>query len=295
MTDRLPPTAADRAGRYIDQREGYRAFVPAPLPPNPSLNMTSTLQALLRKPTSSRPPGRFSAHPAKPGPVRADVRAQGGGTIQPDRRYRKHQGDLLEAEAKIYSPSRPKDVQEVFNYVDAMNLGLQRLTDIPVSVRLIREIHRRLLRGVRGSDQTPGELRTRQDWIGPAGCPIGDATFVPSPIHVVPNALSDLENLLHASDDLPLLIRVGPAHSQFETIHSFLDGNGRMGRLQITFLLVEGKALQKPVLYLSHFFKRNRQSTTILSNQCVTLVIGKEGSNSFCEVWQRSNRESFVR
>src|SRR5690606_26580469 len=130
---------------------------------------------------------------------------------------------------------------------------------LPVSVRLIREIHEKLLEGVRGSHLTPGELRTSQNWIGPSGCSLNEATFVPPPAHEVPNLLADLEKFLHAESGLPLLIRIGLAHAQFETIHPFLDGNGRVGRLLITFLLCEQKVLTKPVLYLSHFFKRHRQ------------------------------------
>ncbi len=168
--------------------------------------------------------------------------------------------DVLAAEAQVLSSTRPRDVAEVVNYVNAMNYGLKRLRDLPVSVRLIREIHRRLLRNVRGSHLTPGELRTSQNWIGPAGCTIGEATFVPPPPRAVPDALGGLERFLHADDDVPTLIKVGLAHAQFETIHPFLDGNGRVGRLLITFLLTERRILQQPVLYISHYFAAHRQS-----------------------------------
>jgi Fic family protein len=147
----------------------------------------------------------------------------------------------------------------VINYVAAMNHGLDRLRDLPVSVRLIREIHARLLSGVRGSHLTPGELRQSQNWIGPAGCGLSDAAFVPPPPHEVPDALGRLERFLHQDETLPLLIRIGLAHAQFETIHPFLDGNGRVGRLLITFLLCEQGVLQRPVLYLSHYLRRHRQ------------------------------------
>ena len=166
--------------------------------------------------------------------------------------------DLLSAEAKILYPTTPQDVSEVVNYVDAMNHGLRRLTKLPVSVRLIREIHARLLAGVRGSHLTPGDLRTTQNWIGPGGCTLNEATFVPPPPQEVATALGALERFIHAPSPLPLLVKIGLAHAQFETIHPFLDGNGRVGRLLITFLLCEQKVLLKPVLYLSHFFKRNR-------------------------------------
>ena len=168
--------------------------------------------------------------------------------------------DVLEAEAQVLSPTRPRDVSEVVNHVNAMNYGLERLQNLPVSVRLIREIHQRLLHGVRGSHLTPGEVRTSQNWIGPAGCTINEAVFVPPPPHAVPEALGELERFLHTQDDLPTLLKIGLAHAQFETIHPFLDGNGRIGRLLIAFLLTEREVLQRPVLYISHYFARHRQS-----------------------------------
>jgi Fic family protein len=150
-------------------------------------------------------------------------------------------------------------VAEVVNYVRAMNRGLVRLSELPVSVRLIREIHAELLQGVRGSRLTPGELRRSQNWIGPAGAGLNDATFVPPPPEEVPAALNALEAFIHLDDSLPLLVKIGLAHAQFETIYPFLDGNGRLGRLLITFLLCEQRALTKPVLYLSQYFKRHRE------------------------------------
>jgi Fic family protein len=167
--------------------------------------------------------------------------------------------DVLAAEARILSPNRPGDVDEVVNYVGAMNHGLARLAELPVSVRLIREIHAKLLTGSRGSHLSPGELRTSQNWIGPAGCTLAEATFVPPPPHEVPQALADLERFLHSDTPLPLLIKIGLAHAQFETIHPFLDGNGRVGRLLTTFLLCERRVLLLPVLYLSYYLKRYRQ------------------------------------
>lgn len=167
--------------------------------------------------------------------------------------------DLLSAEAQLFpSDSQPRDVNEVINYVGALNFGLQRLKDLPLSARLIREIHERLLHGVRGSRLTPGEFRRSQNWIGPAGSGLGDAVFVPPPPALVPEAMGQLERFLHSQDDLPALIRIGLAHAQLESIHPFLDGNGRVGRLLITFLLTEQGILHKPVLYLSHYFKRRR-------------------------------------
>jgi Fic family protein len=166
--------------------------------------------------------------------------------------------DLLKAEAKIFDSESPRDVAEVLNYVTAMNYGLDRLKELPLSTRLIKEIHTRLLDGVRGQHQQPGEIRRSQNWIGPPGCTLMNARFIPPPHHEVENALGELEKFLHAEDQLPPLIRIGLIHAQFETIHPFLDGNGRIGRLLVTFFLCEKGLLQKPVLYLSHYFKENR-------------------------------------
>lgn len=152
--------------------------------------------------------------------------------------------DVLEADAKIFSRStQSHDFGEVLNYVNAMNYGLKRLQTLPVSVRLIREIHKCLLKDVRGSKCQPGELRTTQNWIGSSGCVLMEATFVPPPPSEVPKALSDWECFLHDNQKMPFLIKVGLAHAQFETIHPFLDGNGRIGRLLITFLLCESDIL----------------------------------------------------
>ncbi|GIW90225.1 MAG: cell division protein Fic [Pirellulaceae bacterium] len=250
---------AARAGRYVQQAAGYRAFLPAPLPPDPPLRMDD-LQAPLAE--ASHALGRLDGSVLTlPDPdlfVLMYVRKEAVLSSQIEGTQSSLQ-DLLAAEARIFSPDRPADVCEVINYVHAMNYGLERLAALPVSVRLIREIHERLLKGVRGSGLTPGELRRSQNWIGPGGCTLNEATFVPPPPDVVPQALSDLERFLHEKDNLPVLVKVGLAHAQFETIHPFPDGNGRVGRLLITFLLCERGVLHKPVLYLSHYFKRYRQ------------------------------------
>lgn len=166
--------------------------------------------------------------------------------------------DLLEVEADVFTGHQPSDVGEVLNYVAAMNHGLSRLNELPVSNRLIREIHEELMKGARGGFANPGEIRTTQNWIGPTGCTLNEASFVPPPPSSVPNALSDLEKFIHGKHDLPALIKIGLVHAQFETIHPFLDGNGRIGRLLVTFLLCEQKILQVPLLYLSYYFKQNR-------------------------------------
>lgn len=250
-----------RAGRYIRQPTGYRAFVPAPLPPQPPLNLDGEIAALLS--TADRALGRLDGSVLTlPNPdlfVFMYVRKEAVLSSQIEGTQSSLQ-DLLAAEAQLFDLGLPRDVDEVLNYVRAMNHGLGRLAELPVSVRLIREIHAQLIEGVRGGRLQPGELRISQNWIGPAGCTLATATFVPPPHHEVPQALSDLERFLHTSDALPPLIKIALAHVQFETIHPFLDGNGRVGRLLITFLLTECGVLHKPVLYLSHYFKQHRQA-----------------------------------
>lgn len=155
---------------------------------------------------------------------------------------------------------RPADVKEVHNYVRALEYGLERLQTLPISLRLIRELHARLMEGVRGEHQTPGEFRRSQNWIGPPGCLLNDATFVPPPPEVMEVALSDLESYLHATPTLPPLVRLGLIHYQFEAIHPFLDGNGRVGRLLIVLLLCAWDLLPQPLLYLSAYFHRHREA-----------------------------------
>ena len=255
-------TSADeaRAGRYVRQASGYRAFMPAPLPPRPPVRIEGDVQARLAEASLAlgRLDGSIQTLPNADLFVFMYVRKEAVLSSQIEGTQSSLE-DLLAAEAKILGPGEgPGDVDEVVHYVRAMNHGLQRLAKLPVSVRLIREIHRVLLEGGRGAGLTPGELRRSQNWIGPAGCTLAEATFVPPPPAQVPAALGALERFLHAKDSVPLLVKIGLAHAQFETIHPFLDGNGRIGRLLITFLLCERQVLQKPVLYLSHYFKRHR-------------------------------------
>jgi Fic family protein len=248
-----------RAGSYQKQLRGYRAFIPARLPPEPPIQLTGELQRLLSQADLAlgRLDGSIQILPNPDLFVLMYVRKEAVLSSQIEGTQSSLQ-DLLAAEAQLYAPEAPKDVDEVINYVAAMNHGLNRLAELPVSIRLIREIHEKLLAGVRGHRLTPGELRVSQNWIGAAGCTLNEATFVPPPPEMVPGALGDLETFLHNEDDLPILIRIGLAHAQFETIHPFLDGNGRVGRLLIAFLLMNSGVLHKPVLYLSHYLKQYR-------------------------------------
>jgi Fic family protein len=150
------------------------------------------------------------------------------------------------------------DVREVQNYVRAMEYGLKRLVELPISLRFIRELHGILMEGVRGGQATPGEFRQSQNWIGPAGATLNEATFIPPPVAEMQECLSELEKFLHSDTKLPPIIQTAMVHYQFETIHPFLDGNGRIGRLLITLLLCQKNVLSRPLLYLSAFFEKHR-------------------------------------
>lgn len=166
-------------------------------------------------------------------------------------------GELLAAEAGAAVTHSPADLREVANYVVALEYGIERLAALPLSLRLVRELHVRLMNGVRGGDAHPGEFRRVQNWIGPPGCGVEDATFVPPPPNELQQLLGEWESFLH-NRTLPPLIQIALAHHQFEEIHPFLAGNGRVGRLLITLFLVERDILPAPLLYLSAFFEATR-------------------------------------
>jgi len=249
----------NRAGQIKPQMGGYSAFLPSPLPPDPPVKMDSELWTILSK--ADRALGRLDgATENLPNPdlfVLMYVRKEAVLSSQIEGTQASLL-DVLEVEAQAFDPRKPSDVAEVVNYVNAMNYGLKILNELPVSNRLIKQIHERLLEGVRGSELNPGSFRTDQNWIGVTGTNIGSAAFIPPPPSEVENCMGELERFFHADINLPILIKVGLIHYQFETIHPFLDGNGRVGRLLITFLLCEKEILKKPLLYISHFFKKNR-------------------------------------
>jgi len=164
--------------------------------------------------------------------------------------------DVFEVQASGETPNA--DVEEVLNYIDALEWGLGQLGELPLGVRLIREMHQRLLSGVRGRERTPGEFRSTQNWIGGSGSTIETASFVPPPPGELPALLADWERYAHESVEVPLLIQNALLHYQFETLHPFLDGNGRIGRLLSVFLLVEHGRLPAPLLYLSTYLERDR-------------------------------------
>src|SRR5271166_5291 len=248
-----------RAGQYVRQVEGYQAFIPAPLPPQPppqidqkTLNLLSRADLALGRldgVTSILPnPDLFVAMFVRQEAVLSSQIEGTQSTLE----------DVLQFEVDEKGADLPKDIGEVVNYVNAIKFGLKRLRDFPLSLRLIREIHGRLLQGVRGGERTPGEFRRTQNWIGPAGCNLHTATFIPPPVHAMNPSLDNLERFLHDTDSFPVLIHCALAHAQFESIHPFIDGNGRVGRLLITFLLCQREILQQPLLYLSSYLKARR-------------------------------------
>ncbi len=256
----MPEQTSTRAGAYVPQLTGYTAFEPKPLPPEPPICWTPELQELLSE--ADRAVGRLdTATGILPNPdlFLAMYVAREAADSSRIEGTQASLTDLLEFRAAVPRVARPSDVEEVSNYVEAMNLGLKLLEDLPVSQRLIREVHGRLLRGARGGDRDPGQFRTVQNWIGGPG-PDGlrGAVFVPPPPQIVPQALTDLERFIHDQTPIPPLVKAALVHAQFETIHPFQDGNGRVGRLLVTFLLCWKGVLQKPMLYLSDFFKRRR-------------------------------------
>jgi len=253
------PADDHRAGRLVSQPSGYRAFIPAPLPPNPPVALDGELLGLLSQADISlgRLDGVVKVIPDPDFFVGMYVRREAVLSSQIEGTQSTLE-DLLEVELEPETQGRHGDVGDIVNYIAAMNHGLSRLDELPLSLRLIREIHAELLRGGRGSRATPGEFRRTQNWIGPAGASLSQATFVPPPVPEMTQALGDFEMFLHSEQQTSLLIMAALAHAQFETIHPFLDGNGRVGRLLITFLLVEGRALRAPLLYLSYYFKLHR-------------------------------------
>lgn len=247
-----------RAGRYVTQSVGYRSFEPKPLPPDPPVEWDADLMRLLSEANLAL--GRLDGLARNlPNPdlfVAMYVRREAVLSSQIEG-TQSSLDDLLAFEIEAPGIVTPVDVAETVNYVKAMNLGLRLLPELPLSRRLIQAIHNELLTGVRGQERHPGRFRTTQNWIGPAGCTIETATFVPPSPDDLPDAFGSLERFLH-DRTLPPLVHAGLAHAQFETIHPFLDGNGRVGRLLIALLLVEQGILTRPLLYLSWFLKQNR-------------------------------------
>ncbi len=243
-------------GRKIRAAGGYSAYVPAPLPP--PLAWSAELAAALS--AADRMVGRLAGEGRRlPNPhllVRPFVRREAvlSSRIEGTQATL---GELLAAEAGAAVERSPEDLREVGNYVVALEYGVERLQKLPPSLRLVRELHEKLMRGVRGDMATPGEFRRSQNWIGPPGATLAGASFVPPPPDQLMDCLGAWEGFLH-DETLPPLVHAALVHSQFEAIHPFLDGNGRVGRLLITLLLVAKEVLPAPLLYLSAWFEATR-------------------------------------
>ena len=246
------------SGRVLRTSKEYWVFIPNPLPP--PINWSNALISALGE--AERNLGRLaSLTDTLPSPhilVRPFIRREAVLSSRIEG-TRASLVDLYQYEsAQLSFLEDTSDVHEVHNYVRAMDYGLERSKTLLVSLRLIREIHRILMENVRGEHLTPGEFRRSQNWIGPAGSTIESATLVPPPVDEMHQALYALEKFIHAPSDIPQLVRAGLIHYQFEVIHPFLDGNGRVGRLLMTLLLIEWGLISEPLLYLSAFFEAHR-------------------------------------
>jgi Fic family protein len=247
-------------GKMVAQPGGFEAFIPAKFPPFENLILPQEVTAKLNEAT--RLLGKLDGimqllpdlefftfmYARKEAALSSEIEGTQATMI-----------DALRAEIERTS-DLPIDVDRILQYIKAMNYGLRRLRELPLSLRLIKEIHQHMMeRTIDASRSAPGDFRKTQNWIG--GATVNSARFVPPPAHLVPNALGDLEAFMHdKKDQIPSLVKTALLHAQFETIHPFLDGNGRVGRLLITFYLCQVGNLEKPVLYLSEFFKRHRNT-----------------------------------
>jgi Fic family protein len=245
------------SGRWIKTRSGYRAFHPDPLPPN--LSWTPSLVRALSD--ADQLLGRLAGEGRRlPNPyllIRPFVQREAVFSSRIEG-TQSTLGELLAAEAGAAVARSPDDLREVGNYVAALEYGITRLKTLPLSIRLVLELHEKLMTGVHGEHATPGELRRSQNWIGPPGSTLAQATYVPPPHEELLDHLGSWEEFLH-DETLPPLVQTALMHYQFEAIHPFLDGNGRVGRLLITLLLMHRGVLPLPLLYLSAFFEATRR------------------------------------
>ncbi|MGL5626926.1 MAG: Fic family protein [Candidatus Rhabdochlamydia sp.] len=248
-----------RSGQYLPQPSGYKAFIPSPLPPIPPIKMDKSLDQLLSDANVALGSLDAMGHllPNVGHIIAMYVRKEALLSSQIEG-TQASLDDVFAHESHL-SIKNIHDVEEVINYIKALNHGLRRLEEFPMSIRLIKEIHSILLSDTRGREKTPGEFKRSQNWIGPAGSTLKNASFIPPPPLDAMDCMGQLELYMHKEKDLPILIACSLIHYQFETIHPFLDGNGRIGRLLITFYLCWKQVMQKPLLYLSYYFKLHRQ------------------------------------
>ena len=249
-----------RMGVTVRQKGGYHAYIPKSLPPDPPLHFDDELHDLLSEADRAlaRLDGMTTVLPNVDLFVAMYVKKEALLSSQIEGTQASLQG-VLEFEADMVPTDDINEVKEVINYIRAMDEGLARTNRDLFSVQILQEIHSILLKGTRGGKKEPGKIRTVQNWIGPVGSNLHSATYVPPPPEKVPELLADLESFIVTDDRIPPLIKIGLVHAQFETIHPFIDGNGRMGRLFITFYLCQKGILARPLLYLSIYLKQHRE------------------------------------
>jgi len=248
----------NRSGVFITQPNGYKSFKPNPLPPKPEIHLNMDLSALLTiaERSLARMDGIAHTLPASNLFIAMYVRKEALLSSQIEGTQASLE-DVFEVESGVKTENI-NDVEEVINYIKSLNYGIQRLEEFPMSLRFIKEIHKILMTGVRGQHKTPGEFRESQNWIGGSGGNINNAVFIPPSVQDMKDAMSDFEKYMH-NNKMADLIDCALLHYQFETIHPFLDGNGRIGRLLITLFLYWKNIISKPLLYLSLYFKQNQQ------------------------------------
>jgi len=250
---------APETGKVITTLKGYLAFIPAPLPPTIKYTPEMVLSLSRADAALSELSGLGKYLPNPHLLTNAYIRRE----AVLSSRIEGTRAGLSDMWLEEFDPkekeSKDPDLHEVNNYVVAMEYGIQLLSELPLSLRLIREIHEKLMKGVRGDQATPGEFRSSQNWIGPAGSTLSNATYVPPPPEEMKACLANWENYLQNRNQFPELIQCALLHEQFEAIHPFLDGNGRVGRLLITLFFIERGRLTQPLLYLSAYFESHRQ------------------------------------
>ena len=248
-----------RAGEYKINLTGalqYKSFLPKPLPPNPPIELDEEIVHLLSK--ANRSMGILEGVSRQVPNIDLFVSMYVRKEALLSSQIEGTQATLDDILDPNIEENTNRHVADVINYIRASRYAKKRLEDLPISNRLLKEVHEILMQDVRGGEKNPGEFRRSQNWIGPQGGTLNNAKFVPPNTEDMIEAMSDLEKYVNQEDDMDALVKIGLAHYQFETIHPFLDGNGRIGRLLITLFLIEKKFLSHETLYISYFLKRNR-------------------------------------
>ncbi len=245
-------------GKFRKQPQGYSAFIPAKFPPEKGFSITTNVAQKATKATLllGKLDGITQLLPDVDFFLFMYIRKDASSSSQIEG-TQATMINAIEAESDT-SNHIPEDVNDILHYIHALNYGIERLKDFPLTLRTIKEIHQRIMKDGRKSHfADPGNFRASQNWIG--GTSLNNALFIPPPVHEMKNALHDLEKFIHADDSISPIIKAGIIHGQFETIHPFLDGNGRTGRLLITFYILLKKMLERPVLFLSSYFKKHQK------------------------------------